>query len=346
LFQPLSNENDRVTHSVTVVIPVCNGASTLPACLEALSCSTHPAAECIVVDDGSTDDSAGIARRAGAKVIELAERGGPARARNLGACAASNDTLLFIDADVCVHEDTIERAMRALDQDNSLDALIGSYDFEPAERNFLSQYKNLFHSFVHHHGRSQASTFWTGCGAIRRESFLEAGGFPEHWDRPSVEDIAFGAAIRRSGGRIRLDPALEVTHLKRWSLWSLLRTDIFDRAIPWTLLMLRDRAMPNDLNLRMVQRLCVLLVCLAPLAALRFPSLAFLAVALAMVLNHELYGFLATRRGWWFAIRAVPLHLLYFLYSGAAMAAAVAWFALRPEPVRPKIGLDVRTPPV
>jgi len=289
-------------------------------------------AECIVVDDGSLDGSAGIARRAGVTVIELAECGGPARARNIGARAASHEILLFIDADVCVHEDTVKRAVRVLTEDSSLDAVIGSYDFEPAAPNFLSQYKNLFHSFVHQHGCSQASTFWTGCGAIRRKSFLDAGGFSEQWSRPSVEDIAFGAAIRRLGGRIRLDPQLQVTHLKRWTFCGLLRTDIFDRAIPWTTLMLSDRAMPNDLNLRVDQRLCVLLVCVAPLVALRFPVLAFLAVALAIVLNHTLYGFFAARRGWWFAIRAVPMHLFYFLYSGAAMLAATAWFALRTKP--------------
>ncbi len=156
------------------------------------------------------------------------------------------------------------------------------------------------------------------------------------------------------------NPELQVTHLKRWNLASLLRTDIFDRAMPWTELMLRNRAMPNDLNLRVEQRFCVMLVCLAPILAPRFPASALLALALAIALNHALYGFFAARRGWWFAIRAVPMHLLYFFYSGAAMAAALAWFAVRTEPLpvpeaetvrsepgpwTPKIGLDARTPP-
>jgi glycosyltransferase involved in cell wall biosynthesis len=323
---------NRVSCQVSVIIPVFNGASTLGACLDAVSRTTDESCGCIVVDDGSTDQSVEIARRAGAQVIELGTRGGPARARNVGALAAPGEILLFIDADVCVQPGTIAKAARALAEDSSIHAVIGSYDFEPSEPNFLSQYKNLFHSFVHHHGRRDASTFWTGCGAIRRSFFLQTGGFPEHWTRPSVEDIEFGAAICRSGGCIRLDPDLEVKHLKRWNLAGLLRTDIFDRAIPWTLLMLRSGAMPNDLNLRVEQRFCVALVCLAPVLALRFPMLAGLAILLAILLNLPLYRFFARLRGWPFAIRTVPMHLLYFLYSGLSMLAGIAFYAVRTEP--------------
>ena len=327
-----------MTCSVSVIIPVCNGATTLQLCLNAISRSNALSPgigsyrECIVVDDASTDDSAQIARRAGATVIESPTRGGPARARNIGAFAASGEILLFIDSDVCVHEGTIARAVQALSEDDSIHAVIGSYDFEPGEPNFLSQYKNLFHSFVHQHGRRDASTFWTGCGAIRRQFFLEAGGFPEHWKRPSVEDIAFGAAICRSGGRIRLDPELQVKHLKRWKLAGLLRTDIFDRAIPWTVLMLRNGAMPNDLNLRIQQRFCVALVCGAPALAVPFPALSCLAILLTILLNFPLYRFFAGRRGWVFAVRTVPMHLLYFLYSGLSMAAGIAIYAVETEP--------------
>ncbi len=334
--------------SVSVVIPVFNGASTLPACLDAVFRAANASCECIVVDDVSTDDSIQIARRTGARVIEAVKHGGPARARNIGALAASGAILLFIDADVCVQEDTIDRVLRALSEDNSIQAVIGSYDFEPAEPNFLSQYKNLLHSFVHHHGRPEASTFWTGCGAIRRSSFLEAGGFPEHWKRPSVEDIEFGASICRSGGRIRLAPDLQVKHLKRWNLPGLLRTDIFDRAIPWTILMLRNGAMPNDLNLRMEQRFCVALVCAAPALAVRFPGLSCLAILLAILLNAPLYRFFARQRGGWFALRTVPLHLLYFFYSGLAMAIGIALYAVKTQPaakrehlaIPPEIGVS------
>ncbi len=156
-----------------------------------------------------------------------------------------------------------------------------------------------------------------------------------------MEDIEFGAAIRRLGGRIRLDSGLEVKHLKRWSLAGLLRTDIFDRAIPWTVLVLRNGAMPNDLNLKIDQRCCVALICLAPVTAMRFPIISFLSVLSTILLNLPLYRFFAARRGWWFAARALPLHLFYFLYSGLAMIAGAALYAVKtqPQPVPREIGM-------
>jgi hypothetical protein len=61
--------------------------------------------------------------------------------------------------------------MEAFQNDHDLAAVIGSYDDEPFEPNFLSQYKNLLHHYVHQTANRDASTFWGACGAIRRESF-------------------------------------------------------------------------------------------------------------------------------------------------------------------------------
>jgi len=97
-------------------------------------------------------------------------------------------------------------------------------------------------------------------------------------------------------------------------------------------LMLRNGAMPNDLNLRMEQRFCVALVCAAPALAVRFPGLSCLAILLAILLNTSLYRFFARQRGGWFALRTVPLHLLYFLYSGLSMAIGIALYAVKTQP--------------
>ena len=154
-----------------------------------------------------------------------------------------------MDSDVCVHPDTLERLRQDFQADPTLDALIGSYDASPASPDFLSQYKNLMHYFVHQHGRQDACTFWSGCGAIRRELFLEHAGFDESYERPAVEDIELGYRLRKAGRKVLLDKGLQVKHLKRWTFWGLVKTDILDRGIPWTELILRDRRMPNDLNL-------------------------------------------------------------------------------------------------
>ena len=128
----------------------------------------------------------------------------------------------------------------------------------PAQGIFFLRYKNLFHHFTHQQANSQASTFWGACGAIRREIFLAAGGFDENYRKPCIEDIELGYRLTAAGHRIKLVKSLQVKHLKRWGWLSLLKADFFQRALPWTELILRDRRFISDLNLRISSRISVL----------------------------------------------------------------------------------------
>lgn len=253
--------------AISVVIPVYNSADFLRSCLDHLSRSTVQPLEYIVVDDGSSDSSATVAREFGAQVLSTGGRRGPAYARNLGARAARGEVVFFIDADVCVHQDTVERIQADFDEDERLDALMGSYDDSPEAQDFLSQYRNLMHCYTHQTSRSEACTFWSGCGAIRRQVFLEHSGFDESYGRPAIEDIELGFRLWRGGKKIMLDRTILVKHLKRWTFWNLVKTDVLDRGIPWTELILRDRHMPNDLNLALSQRISVALAFLTLLGA-------------------------------------------------------------------------------
>jgi glycosyltransferase involved in cell wall biosynthesis len=243
-----------------MVIPVYNGGAQLEMCLRSIIDSAVAPLEVIVVDDGSTDGSGEIATRMGARVLKTAGRMGPAHARNLGAREAKGDVLFFIDADVCVHRGTIGRVASAFAEDPELDCLIGSYDSSPQASDFLSRYKNLMHCFVHQSARREACTFWSGCGAIRKVLFLEHSGFDEGYRRPAIEDIELGYRLIGAGRKLVLDRRVLVKHLKRWTFWNLIKTDILDRGIPWTELILRDRSMPNDLNIQVSQRISVALV--------------------------------------------------------------------------------------
>ncbi len=246
--------------TISVIIPVYNAAKYLESCLEYLRRSTIGDYECIVVDDNSTDSSVEVALRYGAKVLHTGQQKGPAFARNLGARAAQGDILFFIDSDVCVAPHTLEQVRTNFEQDPELAAAMGSYDDLPQSKDFLSLYKNLMHSFVHHNSQREACTFWSGCGAIRRVVFLEHAGFDESYDRPAIEDIELGYRLSRAKKKLVLDTNMSVKHLKRWSFFNLVKTDIMDRGIPWTELILRDRLLPNDLNLQLSQRVSVALV--------------------------------------------------------------------------------------
>ncbi len=244
---------------ISVVIPVRNAPHYLRQCVGHLASSTYDNMEIIVVDDASTDDTADVAEAIGTRVVRLESQTGPAGARNQGAAAARGDIVFFVDADVCVHTDTVEKVINTFVNHPDVDAVFGSYDLKPYVGNVISQYKNLYHHFVHQQAAEEASTFWSGCGAMRRSVFLEMGGFDTSYGRPCIEDIELGVRLHQANRRIMLNKSIQVTHLKRWTLWGVIKTDFWDRGVPWTELMLRSGSMPNDLNLKTSQRVCALL---------------------------------------------------------------------------------------
>ena len=188
---------------ISVIMPVYNGRALIVRSLSPLidMLRRGELVEVIVVDDTSTDDTAVIAAGLGARVIPSGGRLGPGGARNVAAVQASGEILWFVDADVVVHEDAVLQLRRAF-AEPGVTAVFGSYDDRPPASNFLSQYKNLVHHFYHHRGRSEASTFWAGCGAVRKDAFLATGGFDMvRYTRPSIEDIELGYRLRAAGGR-------------------------------------------------------------------------------------------------------------------------------------------------
>jgi GT2 family glycosyltransferase len=304
------------TPSCSVVVPVRDGAAFLSQSLPALAAALPADAELIVCDDGSRDASPRVAAAHGARVLSADAAAGPAAARNRGAQAATGDVLVFLDADVLVHADTVSRLRGVLD-DPGVTAAFGSYDDAPADRSWPSLYKNLAHHFVHQRSRRDASTFWAGCGAVRREAFLAAGGFDTAYRRPSVEDVELGYRLRAAGHRIRLVPEAQVTHLKRWSLGGWLAADLRHRAVPWARLVRAGRGLPADLNFTLADRAASALVGLGLvlLAATPWrPALAgagLAALAVSVSLDHAFLAFAARRVSPAFAAAAAGMHVLH-----------------------------------
>jgi GT2 family glycosyltransferase len=278
----------------------------------------------------------------GAHLLRLATNAGPAAARNYGARHARGGILFFVDADVLVMPEAVRHVAEVFEAHPDLAAVFGSYDARPRAAGVVSLYRNLLHHFVHQHGKPEASTFWAGCGAIRRSVFQEVGGFDEQrYPYSSIEDIELGYRLRRAGHRILLDKALQGAHLKRWTLYSVIQTDIRCRAVPWARLMFESKHAPDDLNLQGTQRLSVAMtvlacVCLA-LAAVRAELLAVAAALLlgVVVLNRALFVFFVRQRGLRFAAACIPLQLLYYLYSGLSYLWVWSAFQLRGATERP-----------
>lgn len=315
----------------SVIVPVFSGPELLSQCLRSVRASTFSDYELLVSDDGSPDADAiqSVATRYDARLIRSETRSGSAAARNRAARIASGDQLVFVDADVTVSSETLSDFAQLFDHDPSLDAAMGAYDRAPSAPNRTSQFRNLLHSHAHSSSSGAASTFWTGCGAVQRERFLSLGGFDEGYGRPSIEDVEFGLRLHRAGGRILLAPEIEVTHHKKWTLRSMVHTDLIARSIPWAKLV-REHGLPSGLNFRKRDRLAVALTALAvPLAvaAARHGSiywgLLLAVVAASVLLKASLLQFLAESRGVAFAVSCLPLVFVYNLTCALGLIAGL-----------------------
>jgi hypothetical protein len=127
--------------------------------------------------------------------------------------------------------------------------------------------------------------------------------------------------VAANGGRILIRPDLRCKHLKRWTLASMVITDIVHRATPWTHLIMNSSELPATLNLDWRGRasgVCSVLLaaCLAASAFVPMMLWAALACGLVVVaLNNDFYRLCLRKRGIGFAMSSVALHWLYFVYS-------------------------------
>jgi GT2 family glycosyltransferase len=324
----------------TVIIPFHRNLEQLGRSLPAVR-QSMPHAEIIVAADGAVDDCRPLAAGWTAQVLDVPERSGPAVARNRAAAVATGDILVFVDSDVVVAPDAIPGMCRLLENEPDIAGVFGAYDESPAETNFMSQYRNLSHSYVHQTGSRAAATFWAGLGAVRANVFRAVGGFDERFRRPSVEDIELGYRIRRAGGQLRLEPRFQGCHLKRWTLWGSIVIDVGARGIPWAQLIRKFHALADDLNTRLELRLSIILAyaLLGSMAALILMPWAALGVLVAVAgltaLNYRYYRWFARERGLGFALRVFPAHVLHHLCNGLSFCVGTALF------LAGRVGVDI-----
>ena len=318
---------DNAAPRLSIVVPVHDGAATLPACLKALIEAPGPSREIIVSDDASDDNSAEIALSMGVLVLRSDINRGVGAARNAGVLQARSPIVVFVDCDVVIHADALERLTKFLDGNSNYSAIFGSYDAKPYARNFVSQYRNLLHHFTHQNGKFEAETLWTGLGAIRKSAFEHVGGFSE--DPRALEDVELGLRLSSHGFRIALDRNILGTHLKAWTLPTMVKADIFYRALPWSALILERGKLTNDLNTNGNGRLGVASVFLATMSLFlspAWPGFALLAIA-AMILMlasiRSLLRHLRRERGLWFALSSIPVHLVHLFCAGTGFLIAL-----------------------
>jgi GT2 family glycosyltransferase len=218
--QPLTRQRARCP-KVSVVVCTYNGAATLRDCLQGVLALDYPSYEVIVVDDGSTDDSADIASEFGARVITTANRGLSA-ARNTGAQAASGEIVAYIDDDA--RPDPHWLIYLAARFANSKVGAVGGPNVLPPESGAIARcVANAPGGPTHVLTADRIAEHLPGCNlAVRRSALLEVGGFDTRF-RVAGDDVDFCWRLSDAGYELGFEPGAVVLHHRRATVRAYLR---------------------------------------------------------------------------------------------------------------------------
>lgn len=341
--------------SISVVMPTFNSAATIERSVNAALNAMGPDDKLILANDASTDGSIDAIEARGDSrlmVVHAEKNIGRGPVRNLGAQKATGDVLVFVDSDVAVHADAFDRLRNAFANDSDLVAVIGSYDTAPGDDGVVSQYRNLLHHHTHQTRPRTASHFWTGLGAIRRTTFVRLGGLDtDLWAR-NMEDVEFGHRVRDAGHEILVMPEVQGSHLKAFSTRSMFYSDLRERAIPWSNLMMSDGFRIDHFVVsfsKVISVLCVALMGLALVASPWFEVARYLFAAAALVFlgqNLSLWWLMYRQCGLRAALASIPLHFLHSFACGLGAVLAIAnrsLWVLRGRPPEATPAGDIRS---
>ena len=261
---PASLEAERgagtAERTVSIIVPARNESKTVAHLIHTIrqQCPPGWSAEVVLVDDGSTDDTAAVARAAGARVVELGARpggGNPAAARNHGALAAAGDPLVFLDADCLPVEGWLPRLLAGHEAGAAV--VGGALDLPPGLPPMARC--DYYCGWYHVHSRRPAGEVPNhppGNLSVRRGEFRGTQGFTEQQPVAYAhEELAWQAEIRRRGGRIVFDPRAIVHHYNRPGFRNLLR-----RNYRWGFSAIESKAPTGAARLAWVYRYPALLV--------------------------------------------------------------------------------------
>ncbi len=233
----------------SVIVPAHNEAERLARCLSpVLEVSRDRGWEVVVVDDGSTDGTGEVARRMGVvEVVRHEVPRGVAAARNAGAARARGAVLVFVDADVVVPVETLEKLVGRLVEDSGVDAVGAWPEVSELSPSWGARFVGLRATMPFKLGPrgdiEGFSAFQSECGAIRREVFEAVGGFPAHRGGVGMEEFEMGHALERAGYRnVILADAWYYHHFK--PLGPRCR-ELYRRTRRWVPLLLRRRRLES-----------------------------------------------------------------------------------------------------
>ncbi|GEM_PF-4182050 len=224
------------------IIPSISNASTLAKVL--LSIDKIDSKEIIIVDDCSGEDLSELAKRFDCSISYNESRLGASYSRNLGASNARGKYLIFLDSDVIVTDNSLKYIVE--NSENGIDAFEGIYSNECYEKDVFSNFYNLRIRKGFLEENEITSNCITNIFAIKKSIFMQTNGFDDEISGASVEDTEFGLTLKEIGVLIFLDKRINVIHMKKHGLISLILNDI-QRSWLWSKVMFRDFSLKSVL---------------------------------------------------------------------------------------------------
>ena len=269
---------------ISVVIPAFNAEATISKVVEAVrGQDLSEELEVIVVDDGSTDQTAARAQRSGAVVVRQGNQG-PAEARNTGWRTAHGETVLFTDSDCRPHRDWARRLLAGF-TNPEVAAVAGSYGIWNSQ-SWLARHIHAEIMDRHAGMPSSIRAFGSYNVAIRKEVLEKLDGFDDHYPRASGEDNDLSYRILEAGFTIAFRRGALVDHLHQESIFRYLREQARHGYYRMLLYRTHPKMVTGDDYTRikdMVEPpLALILLVLAPLALILGGSLSLLVLGLAL----------------------------------------------------------------
>jgi len=312
---------------VSVIIPIYNGADTIPVVLEALYRSTARDFEVVIINDGSTDNSLevlkGLSKKYPFRLISFPENRGVSKARNAGAAAARGEIILFIDADCIVLTDTIEQAVKALRKGDSI-CIGGAYTREAWDKDFFSNFQSLY---IHHVETKVEHPDYiaTHCMAIWKKTYDEFGGFKEDYfigHAASVEDVELSHRLIDAGYQLSRPSHIQVQHMFRFGLRKSVKNAI-KKSKYWTMYSLHNRDVMKDsgaasyeLKVNVGTQVINLALVAAAIASRSWYPLVGAAFLYGVnsAVSFKLLHLIKEEKGWGFLVKAMGYYQFVYPY--------------------------------
>lgn len=309
---------------ISIIIPTYNSSGFMPELLSSIFRQAIDDMEVIIVDDCSTDNTVELTLKHPVRVIKMDKNGGPARARNRGVREAKGDIIFFLDSDVVVLDGTVQAVKDHFEKDPSAKCVIGICTTESLNKGFVPHYMAMF-EYIHLIGTpgNKVSVFAPRCGAMKRDFFLEIGGYNESYKGADVEDFELARRVNRTDPII-LNEKMLVRH--QFAGFKQAMRNYFKRTVMWVHLFFKEKKLDNAGPTAPSNGIAALCAFTSFALLLLLPAVPVLKNAVTILLmifliaNLKWWNFMRKEAGLLFAVKA--LFLNYILGIDIMIAAA------------------------